>query len=148
MQHSITVDTTLGRSRFDVVAQPDTPSAVDVTLVLHVFTDDCKPFAVAVVDRILKMFPETGAHLRAKVYVCDFNAAVLIVSDSGVTKWSGQLAGHRFDPPAARQHFASTSLADYRACVRQHAPNDVDDRTACSHEVCYSDGASVYWAGE
>ena len=141
---SILIDDSLEVGRFDVVhAGGSEPSPVDINFVLHVCCENEYAFARELVEKTVAMCGRESAHVRARVYVAEFNSALLYVSDAGLNKWRDALTDCPADVKAARQRIAEWALADYKRCVGEMAPRP----EYCTHDVCFADGASVYYAG-
>ena len=139
---ALVVDDTIEQGRLDVIcAGESSPGTVDVNLVLHVYSTDDAAFARKLVADTAALYTD-GAHVRAKVYIAEFNSVLVYVSDSGLERWAKQMAGERPEQRVAQQHYATGHLALYRECMRQYTSEPF-----CTHEVCYTDGSAVYYAG-
>lgn len=141
---ALLVDTTMEAGRIDIVnAEHASAGAVDVQIVLHVSATDDEAFARKLVARVVEMFEPSSAHVRARVYLADYNSVLLYPSDAGMQKWQSQLLGESLGWRAARQHYADAVLVEYRTCIREYVTEAYS-----THEVCFADGAAIYWAGE
>jgi hypothetical protein len=130
--------------RFDLIhvdkaARP----SVDVNLVLHVVSTDDEMFARKLVEGTVAMCGGATPHVRLKAYVADFNSLLVYVSDTGMQGWRSQLTGCETELPAARQHYSTEAIALYRSCMREYATQPF-----FTHEVSYTDGSAIYFAGE
>jgi hypothetical protein len=140
---SVVLDTTIEEGRFDVIyTDASAPTSVDVNLVLHVDSRDNEAFVRRLVNATVSTYGGS-AHVRAKVYMAEFNSVLVYVTEAGWATWRSRLVGRAPDPKALRQHFASAVLSDYKGCITEYA-----ERPFCTHEVAFSDGSAIYWAGQ
>ena len=140
---TLVVDGSIEEGRIDVIyAGESSPGAIDVNLVLHVYSTDDAAFARKLVTDTVALYTDGSAHVRAKVYLAEFNSVLVYVSDAGFERWTKQMAGEPPEQRVARQHCATGHLALYRECMRQYTTEPF-----CTHEVCYTDGSAVYYAG-
>jgi len=140
---SLLVDTSVEDGRFDVIyADTLAPTSVDVNLVLHVQSRDDDAFARRLVNATVSMYGGK-AHVRARVYVAEFNSLLVYVSEQGWVTWRSRLVGCKPDPTTFRQHYAAAALGEYKGCMSQYT-----ETPFCTHEVSFSDGGAIYWAGQ
>ena len=99
--------------RIDIVnAEYASAGTVDVQIVLHVSATDDDAFARKLVARVVEIFEPSSAHVRAKVYLAEYNSVLFYPSDAGMHKWQSQLLGESLDWRATRQHYADAVLVE------------------------------------
>lgn len=144
----LVVDEMLEVGRIEVVDKDDATTTVDVNVVAHVHGAGELAFAKRIVADIRACYAKgTPLHIRARVYLAEFNSLVLLLSESGWRKWVEGLNGDAPKNGRLRELYTARLLDAYKGSVCEHAACDDLGRRHCTHEVCMADGNSVYWAG-
>ena len=132
-------DASVEQGRVDVV-DPQRPP-VDGYLFVQTQCHGVESLAAELGRGVQRTYGLTNpVNLHVRVYHSDRDTAVIVVTETGWTKWAER--GAAAESGALETHLSNTLVCEYSTAVLAQC-----GKVTCSHETCFANGNSIYWMG-